>query len=110
MKQGLPLTADDGILPTYVLSPGDLVYLPKENEVVSIKTMDRERIYKMVSCGDYKCFFVKHHIASPILDKKEFSGQNKMERAVTGEMVKKYCVPIQTDRLGNILKIGNKDE
>ena len=110
MKQGMPLTAEDGRLPTYILSPGDLVYLPKENEVVSIETMDRERIYKMVSCAESECYFIAFNISSPIINKIEFSVKNKMERAVTGEMVKKCCVPIQIDRLGNILKIGNKDE
>lgn len=105
MKQGMPLTADDGILPTYVLSPGDLVYLPKENEVVSIETMDRERIYKMVSCTESECYFIASNVSSPIINKIEFSPLNKIGRAPTGEMIKQFCIPIQIDRLGNIKEI-----
>lgn len=108
MKQRVPLTAEDGVRPTYILSPGDLVYLPKENEVVSIETMDRERIYKMVSCTGNQCFFINYYVSSPVIDKKEFSPLNKKESALSGEMIKQFCLPIQIDRLGNILKIGNK--
>lgn len=38
-----------------------------------------------------------------VIDKYEFSPLNKMERAITGEMIKETCIPIQTDRLGNII-------
>ena len=105
MKQGVALTAEDGRMPTYILSPGDLVYLPKEDEQVSLETMDRERIYKMVSCTDKECHFIMHNVSSPIINKVEFSPMNKIGRALTGEMIKDSCIPIQTDRLGNILNI-----
>ena len=60
----------------------------------------------MVSSSGNQCFFVKENVASPIIDKTEFSALNKMERAITGEMIKEVCVPVKVDRLGNIIKIG----
>ncbi len=111
LKQGLPpAPADDnGNEPKFVLSPNDLVYVPTEDEKrngyynISLNT---ERLYKMVSSGGYQCFFIKHNVASSIIDKVEFSSQNKMERAITGEMIKEVCIPVKIDRLGNIIKTG----
>ena len=85
----------------YILSPGDLVYLPKEGT----DTIDKTRIYKMVSCSVSQCFCVPYSMASPIINKIEFSPLNKMERAITGEMIKETCIPITVDRLGNIISL-----
>ena len=51
-------------------------------------------------------FFTKENVANSIVNKYEFSSANKMERALTGEMIKEVCIPIKVDRLGNITKIG----
>lgn len=106
MKAGRPIADEDGVIPTFVLSPGDLVYLPNEGKQVSIESIDKNRIYKMVSCSDYQCYFIGNTIASPIVNKYEFSPLNKAERAITGEMIKEKCIPIKIDRLGQIIKIG----
>ena len=45
-------------------------------------------------------------LIAKLIDKYEFSSQNKMERALTGEMIKDVCIPIKIDRLGRIIKIG----
>ena len=91
----------------YVLSPGDLVYVPTEEEQQNgINNINVQRIYKMVSCGQIQFMCLPHHSAAPIVNKVEFSSQNKMERALTGEMIKEVCIPIQIDLLGNITKIG----
>lgn len=106
-KQKAREAIDDAAL--YVLSPNDLVYVPTEDELKTGEIsmpIDKERIYKMVSAGTYQCFFVKESVASSIQDKVEFSSMNKMERAITGEMIKDICVPLKVDRLGNIVKIG----
>ncbi len=111
LKQGLaPAPADEnGNSPKFVLSPNDLVYVPKEDEKASNFTnqfIDYDRVYKMVSSSGNQCFFIKENIATSIVDKFEFSALNKMERAVTGEMIKEVCIPVKVDRLGNITKIG----
>ena len=106
-KRGLPSAPEDenGNLPKFVLSPNDLVYVPTQEELQSedIKyPLDKQRIYKMVSCTGNQCFFVQCYIANVIVDKYEYSALNKMERAITGEMIKEICIPIKVDRLGNI--------
>lgn len=105
MKKGLPLDEDA----LFILSPNDLVYLPTAEEQETGKItmpLDKERIYKMVSSNKFQCFFIQESVASPVVDKREFTSSNKMERAITGEMIKETCIPIKVDRLGNIIKIG----
>ena len=67
--------------------------------------IDKDRIYKMVSSSGRQCFFVSETMAVSIVDKKEFSPLNKMERALSGEMIKDICIPIKVDRLGRITNI-----
>lgn len=104
-KKGLPSAPEneDGMQATYVLSPNDLVYVPRQGEdVVDASHIDRGRIYKMVSSSGNQVFFVHSNTANVIVNKVEFSAMNKMERAITGEMIKEICIPIEVDRLGNI--------
>ena len=91
----------------YVLSPGDLVYVPnKEEREKGIEEVDTHRIYKVVSMTGIQFMCIHHHVASPIVNKMEFTTSNKMEKDISGEMIKEVCIPIQVDRLGNITKIG----
>ena len=111
LKQGLsPAPADaNGNEPKFVLSPNDLVYVPTVNEINEGDkrfSLDHNRLYKMVSSSGNQCTFVKSSVAKSIVDKFEFSTHNKMERAITGEMIKEVCIPVKVDRLGNITKIG----
>ncbi|MCR5658632.1 MAG: type II CRISPR RNA-guided endonuclease Cas9 [Bacteroidales bacterium] len=100
-------TSDAKLL--FILSPNDLVYLPTSEELKNgIKTLDKKRIYKMVSCTGTACFFVDEKVAKAIVDKVEFSSLNKTERAVTGEMIKEICVPIKVDRLSNVIELNGK--
>ncbi|MBQ2787323.1 MAG: type II CRISPR RNA-guided endonuclease Cas9 [Bacteroidaceae bacterium] len=107
LKHGLPPAPADnnGNEPKFVLSPNDLVYVPQADEN-NTDILDVDRLYKMVSSSGNQCFFIKENVASPIIDKSEFSAMNKMERAITGEMIKEVCIPVKVDRLGNIVKIG----
>ena len=89
----------------FILSPNDLVYLPKEGNQ---QDMEIERIYKFVSGSNNQAFFVPYCIASPIIQTKELGSNNKSERAWTGEMIKETCIPIKVDRLGNVIEIDSK--
>ena len=108
LKQGLPPVPpnDKGEQPTYVLSPGDLVYLPtaeeRERGVIS-GPLDKGRIYKMVSSTGRESHYLPFYVSSPIVNKKEFESLNKIGRALTGEMIQNFCIPLSLDRLGNIL-------
>ncbi len=107
----------------FYLSPNDLVYVPTKEERdnrIDLSTIDRNRIYKMVSCTKGQCFFVPHRIAYPIVSadnlKKstsdsesasfhisELGVNNKSEKAWDEEiMIKQVCVKLKVDRLGNI--------
>lgn len=105
MKKGLPLDEEA----SFILSPNDLVYVPTENEratgVVN-RPLDKSRIYKMVSFGQTKASCVPFSVASFVQDRVEYTSQNKMERAITGEMIKEICLPLKVDRLGHIIKVG----
>ena len=98
------VTAEAKLL--FILSPNDLVYLPTKED--GVKLVDKKRIYKMVSCGQLQFMCIAYYVASPIVNKVEFSSMNKMERAITGEMIKETCLPIKVDRLGNAIELNGK--
>jgi CRISPR-associated endonuclease Csn1 len=62
----------------------------------------------MISSSGAQCFFLNERVASTIVNKVEFSPLNKMERSVTGEMIKEVCLPLKVDRLGNITYMGTE--
>lgn len=111
VRSGMPIAPEvdeAGNRLLFLLSPNDLVYLPKADENVTtlrVEDLDLERVYKMVSVSGTDVFFLTHRVASPIADKKEFSPLNKMQRAITEEMIKASCLKLEVDRLGRITKI-----
>lgn len=108
LKDGKPVIPEvdkKGKRLKFVLSPLDLVYVPTSEDLKRGQVqlpLDKKRIYKMVSSNGIQCFFVLANVASAIVDKFEFSTHNKTERAVTGEMIKEICLPLDVDRLGNV--------
>lgn len=110
LKQGLsavPERNEKGHELLFQLSPNDLVYVPTEEELVGeikcdIECVKTGRIYKMVSSTGSECYFVGQYVATPIVNKVEFSSLNKMGRSITGEIVKDVCLKIEVDRLGII--------
>jgi len=92
------------------LSPDDLVFVPTKEEqensaLIDFSNMNQKQIaqiYKMISSSGTQCFFVRQEIATPIVNKFEFSPLNKMERAIDGAMIKEHCIKLKVDRLGNI--------
>ncbi len=101
MKRGLPLDEDAA----FILSPGDLVYVPTEEERRTGKVnapLDKERIYKMMSATGTEVYFVPERIASVIQNKVEMGSLNKIGITFEGESIKSICIPIKVDRLGDI--------
>ena len=107
-KQGLPTAPEQdeqGNRLLYVLSPRDLVYVPKDEELdrpLDISSIDKARIYKMVSCTKKQAFFIPYFVAKPIFPKVEFNSLGKVENTDDGSSIKSRCVPLKVDRLGNI--------
>ena len=90
----------------FYLSPNDLVYVPSADEIESgniTQPLDKSRIYKAVSFTGNQSFFINERVSIPIINKFEYSSSNKMERAISGEMIKESCIPIKVNRLGNII-------
>lgn len=113
LKQGLtPVPPNEmGVDPIFTLSPGDLVYLPTSEERmngVDATALSKERIYKTVSFDDEHCNFIPHSVASVILDGVEFESHNKVQKAESGEIIWKTCIPIKVDRLGRIIEINGQ--
>lgn len=93
----------------FILSPNDLVYLPTKDDLKNgIQEVDKKRIYKLVSCTGNEGHFVPEIIANPIIQTTELGSNNKAQRAWTGEMIKETCVPIEVDRLGNIIELNGE--
>ena len=88
------------------MSPGNLVYSPTDEELVTHKyNYDSNRIYKIVSLDGENPNFIPVNIANMIIDKVEFTRHNKSSRSLDGKLIKKICVPIHIDRLGNIISL-----
>jgi len=87
----------------YILSPGDLVYVPNGQE--STNGITKESIYKMVSGSGTDWYFLPISVASTIKDKVEFGVLNKTSRTLSGEIIKEVCIPVKVDRLGNIIAV-----
>lgn len=105
LKENELVSSDAKLL--FILSPNDLVYLPTKDELkAEIKVVDIKRIYKFVSCTGNEGHFIPEKIANPIVQTTECGSNNKAQRAWTGEMIKETCVPINVDRLGNIVELN----
>jgi len=107
----IPIKAEKGEF-LFFLSPNDLVYVPTEEEVERSQKLDLNDlkgknmdVYKVVSFSGNQLFFIRQDIATSILNKKEFSTLNKMERAIDGRMIKENCIKIDVNRLGKIIKV-----
>lgn len=112
LKQGMspvPESNSDDFKLLFYLSPNDLVYVPTDEEIRegNVKLL-KDRIYKMVSSSGPQCHFVYSRVAVVIINKGEFSPLNKMERAISGEMIKEVCIPIKVNRLGEIKYVGTE--
>lgn len=107
LKKGLSPAPEDskGNLPKYVLSPNDLVYVPTQEEIKCghiNQPIQKDRIYKMVSCTEGECHFIPYFVANPIIQTIELGSNNKAQKSWQNEMIKEICIPIKIDRLGNI--------
>lgn len=107
LKKGLSLAPENskGNLPKYVLSPNDLVYVPTQEEIKCghiNQPIQKDRIYKMVSCTEGECHFIPYFVANPIIQTIELGSNNKAQKSWQNEMIKEICIPIKIDRLGNI--------
>ena len=109
----------------FFLSPNDLVYVPSPDEadaLPDIANLNYEQIYKFVDSSGSRARFIPHRFANMIYNVKSGAevycqknlikneiglGDNasKNERSLDGQMIKSVCWKLETDRLGNIVRI-----
>ena len=64
-----------------------------------------ERVYKVVSFSENRIHAIQNIIASPIVDKVEFTSKNKIEFSLDKKSIKEYCWKLEVNRLGQINKL-----
>jgi len=119
-KNGLPIAAEKPGYRWFVLSPGDLVYVPDCDEngnlLENIEHIDWEnltsyqinKIYIFEKSSGSSAYFIQHHVATLIkeYDAKtkigEFESQNKSEKSIDGIIIKKVCIKLSSNRLGEV--------
>lgn len=102
----------------FCLSPLDMVYMPTKEEIkegiILDKKIDISRIYVVNNFEGSKVYFRPYYHAAPIIEKEvdlrlnekgEPCGSFSDKTAnCQGMLIRDYCIPIKTDRLGNILR------
>jgi CRISPR-associated endonuclease Csn1 len=99
----IPIKIEMGMF-LFSLSPNDLVYLTEQDEYADVEVLNPSGINKTVSFSGNQCFFVRHDVATGIVNKVEFSALNKMEKSIGGVMIKDKCIKLKVDRIGNVKK------
>ncbi|MCF6307284.1 MAG: CRISPR-associated protein Csn1 [Flavobacteriaceae bacterium] len=109
----------------FSLSPNDLVYVPTDEEVESLGSVDFtllskeqvERVYKMVSCTGSECHFIPNQISSEIRKNENgtnskneriqdfFDGKTTLDMKMKPIMIKNQCWKLKVDRLGNVARV-----
>lgn len=110
----LPIADEKEGYRTILLSPNDLVYVPEPEENINLidwkndKQRISERIYKVVSFSKSQIFFVPNVISLPLIQTTELGANNKSESSWDKQMIKKVCIKIVLDRLGNVVEANGK--
>lgn len=98
----------------FTLKQGDPVYLPAEEEEVVTDVESplyesfwydtnarSKNIHYVTKYSGNRIYFINNRIADTIVKGKEFGSQNAYE-IISGRSIKKHCIKINIDRLGNL--------
>jgi CRISPR-associated endonuclease Csn1 len=107
----------------FTLSPGDLVYVPTEEEKENINGVDfgnlsKEQVKRIFVVNDFSgstCYFTPNHLAKSIAPKevdlnfdtkkKKLTGSFDTKTAsIEGKQIKEVCIKLKVDMLGNVSK------
>lgn len=120
----VPEVDESGNKLLFYLSPNDLVYVPTDFELNNgcvSEPIDKNRIYRFVDPDSNNGAFTPAYVAKvlfsfnkaeqnvmkisyPIQDELGLgSPRSKNNKAITGEVIRKICIPIKTNRLGHII-------
>lgn len=98
----------------FTLKQGDPVYMPQAGEELITdlqspffnsfwedKIARGENIYYVTKYSGNEIYFIKHSVADTIVKGKEFGSQNAYQN-IEDSSIKKFCIKLKVDRLGNI--------
>ncbi|MFD1629486.1 type II CRISPR RNA-guided endonuclease Cas9 [Pseudopedobacter beijingensis] len=115
--KGEPVAEEKDGFDKIVLLPGDLVYVPTNEEREGIKEIDwqdkrqlNQRTYKVGRFSKKQCYFLKASVSDLIIsyDAKlgfgEFGSTNYQEFDDEKNKIAEVCIKLKVDRLGNISK------
>ena len=102
----------------FCLSPLDMVYMPTKEEIkegiILDKKIDISRIYVVNNFEGSKVYFRPYYHAAPIIEKEVDLRLNEKGKPCgsfsdktancQGMLIRDYCIPIKTDRRGNMLR------
>ena len=108
----------------FTLSPGDLVYVPTDEEIknpssVNFENLSKEQVDRMYVVNDFNdttIYFTPIHLSKNIAPKEVDLSINKKNKKLKGsfdtktanfkdKQIKKICWKLKTDRLGNIIEV-----
>ena len=93
----------------FTLKQGDPIYLPSEGEEEMItnpefwkdKIARSKNIHYVTKYSGDEIYFINHSVADSIVRGREFGSQNAYQN-IENKSIKKYCIKLSIDRLGNI--------
>lgn len=105
----------------FCLSPLDMVYMPTREEIesghITDNNIDITRIYVVNNFTGSTIYFRPYYFATAIVEKEvdlQLDENGKIKGSFSdktancdGMTIRDHCIPIKTDRLGNILSIGS---
>ncbi len=108
LAKGLPIHDENSGSKYVVLSPGELVYVPREDECISKIDWENkkdlsDRVYLMKSSNSSTCYFLPSTVSS-LIEKGEFESLGKSEKTKDGkQVIKENFIKLKVDRLGNFI-------
>jgi CRISPR-associated endonuclease Csn1 len=121
--KGQPIAEDREGYKKIILSPGDLVYVPTQNEIEEIKKNNlsisellssktlkeiNSRIYQVKKFSGNRCYYLNSCISSlilpynPAIKSGEFGSQNYQEFTDDKIKIADICIKLQVNRLGQL--------
>ena len=104
----------------FILSPGDLVYVPTKEQLKNgVKIIYRERVFVVNDFNDITIYFRPNSFSKAIYNKEiDMEYDVKKSRLVgsfsdktakcDGMSIKEICLPLKVDRLGNVIELNGK--
>ncbi|MBP1673114.1 MAG: csn1 [Bacteroidetes bacterium] len=110
-EKAVPSVDKDGNPLFFILSPYDLVYIPRKNEEqANLNHIERDRIFRVNDFSEGTIYFTPVSFSKEITEKEIDTSFNSKTAKFNGEQIKEICIPLKIDRLGRIISIFKTDD